>query len=119
MVPKKSLFALATTLGGMPVLSTLPSSPAARAGIRYGDIVLLVNGRKTPTVDDYVQATALRRDGMDLVIFRNGAEHRLELIYDREPASGRDLGSVVQEIVERRILSDLPGPPDDDPEGDA
>lgn len=120
MIPKRSLGKLAATLGGMPVLSTLPSSPAARAGIRYGDIVLSVNGRPTPTVDDYVQATMIRRDGMTLVLFRDGVEHELELLYDRDARAERDLASVVKEIVERRVLSEYPEPPDDDgSDGDA
>lgn len=112
MISKKSLFALATTLGGMPVLSTLPNSPAARAGVRYGDIVISVNGRPTPTVDDYVQASGLRSDGMTLVLFRGGAEHELELSYDREPRAP-NLEAVVAQIVGQRALSEIPEPPDE------
>lgn len=109
MISKKSLFSLATTLGGMPVLSTLPGSPAARAGVRYGDIVLSVNGRPTSTVGDYVQASALRSDGMTLVLFRNGVEEQLELIYDRER---RSLEDALTQLAELRAISEDPPEPE-------
>ena len=52
MLPRKSLFALAKALEGLPVLGALEGTPAARAGVRYGDVLLEVNGVRTRTVMD-------------------------------------------------------------------
>ena len=64
MIPKRSVFALAKALDGIPVLGTLAGTPAAKAGIRYGDILLEVNGMRTLTVAYYIEAMALREDGL-------------------------------------------------------
>ena len=39
---------LATLLHGIPVLGYRPGSPAARAGVKYGDILTMVNNVPTP-----------------------------------------------------------------------
>ena len=59
MIAKAAFFALAKALEGIPILGTLSGTPAARAGIRYGDILLSVNGRRTKTMLDYVEAKAI------------------------------------------------------------
>ena len=63
MISQKAIFELAAALGGIPVLGALAGSPAARAGIRYGDVVLAVNNRRTRTMFDYLEAKGLRRTG--------------------------------------------------------
>ena len=81
---------------------TLSGTPAARAGIRYGDVLLSVNGRRTRTVQDYVEAKALRGDGMALVVFRSGTEKVEELAYD-EPSARMDPTAILAELVTLRI----------------
>ncbi|MFO0676218.1 MAG: PDZ domain-containing protein [Polyangiaceae bacterium] len=105
MVTKEALFALAKALEGVPVLGTLSGSPAARAGIRYGDVLLSVNGRRTRTVLDFIEAKALRTDGMDIVVFRTGTEKIESLTYD-EPSERMDPASILAEIVAMRIAPD-------------
>jgi len=101
MIPKKSLYAMAKALEGVPVLGSLAGSPAARAGIRYGDILLMVNGVRTTTVLEYIQARALRDDGMDVVVFRAGEEHHSALVYDA--GSRLDPMTLLSELVTMRI----------------
>jgi len=84
------------------VLGTLSGTPAARAGIRYGDVLLSVNGKRTRTVQDYVEAKALRPDGMALVVFRSGTEKIEELAYD-DPSSRMDPAAILAELVTLRI----------------
>ena len=109
MIAKASLFALAKALEGIPVLGTLSGTPAARAGIRYGDVLLSVNGRRTRTVQDYVEAKALRTDGMEITVFRSGSEKIEELSYD-ERAAPIDPAAILAELVTLRIApSDLEG----------
>lgn len=113
MIPKRDLFVLATTLEGIPILGTLTGTPAARVGLRYGDVLLSVNGMRTRTVIDYLEAKELRRDGMEIVVFRNGAEHREELIYDQR-TKPVDLAAILAELVSMRIAGDEPVSPADD-----
>lgn len=84
------------------MLGTLSGTPAARAGIRYGDIVLSVNGKRTRTVLEYVEAKALRSDGMSVTVFRSGTESVEELVYD-ENAPPMDPAAIVAEMITMRI----------------
>jgi len=87
-----ALTELATSLGGLPILGCLPGSPAARAGLRYGDIVLALDGRATPSWSAFLQAST-QRDRADralrLRVLRNGRELDLVLDLSREANSPR------------------------------
>lgn len=74
MIQRKQLEEIAATVQGVPVWGCLPGSTAAEAGVRYGDIVLAVNGIPTPTIVEYLEGRKLRSDGFDLRIFRDGLE---------------------------------------------
>lgn len=74
MMSRKQLEEIAATVRGVPVWGCLPGSTAAEAGVRYGDIVLRVNGVETPTVVEYLEARKLRSDGYELRLFRDGLE---------------------------------------------
>lgn len=74
MMSRKQLEEIAETVRGVPVLGCLPGSTAAEAGVRYGDIVLRVNGVLTPSIDEYLEARKLRSDGFELALFRSGEE---------------------------------------------
>ncbi|MBS2014576.1 MAG: hypothetical protein JST00_16940 [Deltaproteobacteria bacterium] len=115
MIAKASLFALAKALEGIPVLGTLGGTPAARAGIRYGDVLLSVNGMRTRTVLDYIEAKALRSDGMAVVVFRSGTEQVEELSYD-EPAQRPDPAAILAELITLRVAPTTSDPGDDENE---
>ena len=102
MIARRSLFALAKALEGLPVLGALEGTPAARAGVRYGDILLSVNGMRTRSVADYVEAKNLRSEGMEIVVFRAGEERASELTYD-EPAKSVDTAALLAELVTLRV----------------
>lgn len=116
MIARKSLFELAKALDGLPVLGALEGTPAARAGVRYGDILLSVNGMRTRTVADYVEAKNLRSDGMSIVIFRSGEERIQELQYDVPPRNV-DPMALLAELATLRVA---PAPEvfDDDDDDD-
>ena len=86
------------------MLGTLSGTPAARAGIRYGDVLISVNGVRTKTVSDYIEAKALRNDGMEIVVFRSGSETMETLVYD-ENAPAADPAAIVAELVTMRIAN--------------
>jgi len=77
MIRRQQLEQLAEAVQGIPVLGCLPGSTASEAGVRYGDIVLEVNGLRTLNIDDYLAGRQLRSDGMDLRLFRDGKEFSL------------------------------------------
>lgn len=74
MMSRRQLEEIAEAVRGVPVWGCLPGSTAAQAGVRYGDIVLSVNGMDTPTIVEYLAARKLRQDGFVLRLFRAGEE---------------------------------------------
>lgn len=102
MIPRKSLFSLADALDGLAVLGALAGTPAAKAGVRYGDILLAVNGKRVRTVADYVEAKNLRADGMDVVVFRAGEERVITLSYGGE-SKAADPAAILAELVSLRV----------------
>jgi S1-C subfamily serine protease len=105
MIPRKSLFELAKALEGLPVLGALQGTAAARAGLRYGDILISVNGVRTRTVMDYVEAKNMRLDGMEVVVFRAGEERLHDLVYS-VPAQPADAAAILAELVTLRLAGD-------------
>jgi S1-C subfamily serine protease len=103
MIAKNQLFELAKALDGLPVLGCLQGTPAALAGVRYGDIVLSVNGKRTRNFGEYIEAKALRKDGMAIVIFRSGEEQPIELEYQANRAPV-DPVAVLADLVAMRAL---------------
>jgi S1-C subfamily serine protease len=105
MQTRGELGKLATALEGIPVWGCLPGSVAQAAGIQYGDVVLAVNGKRTKDLDDYLAARQLRNDGAEVVVFRNGSEQTIDLIFraTTEPPD-RLIGALVQQVVEGRLL---------------
>ncbi len=81
MIPRKQLAEIAATVQGVPVWGRLKGRPSADAGVRYGDIVLVVNGMRTLNIDDYLAARKLRKDGVELQILRDGNELTLNLAF--------------------------------------
>lgn len=77
----------AKILGGVPIWGVLPGSAAARAGVRYGDIVLRVNGIETRTLVEFISARESTGGNVVFDVFRNGELLRLNI----ELASGRAL----------------------------
>ncbi len=73
------IFDVARIIGGVPVLGCLPGSTSARAGVRFGDIIVATNGHPVKTLDDYVRARRTRDDRVSVVVFRDGAEVEFEM----------------------------------------
>lgn len=75
--------------------------------MRYGDIVMSVNGLRTESIEHYLTARALRTDGMQVRILRAGEE--LNLFVDFGPAE-EDLEAFAEKIAEGRYLgkSEIP-----------
>jgi serine protease Do len=61
---------------GALVASVSPNSPAAKAGIKQGDVVLAANGRPVSNVSELPRIVAAAKPGakLDVTILRNGRE---------------------------------------------
>ena len=84
MVTRSNLIRLAEVLGGLPVYGCLPQSPAERAGVRYGDVLLSVDGHATPSWDAYIEARGRSGASIRLRLFRDGSEFEVDVALDRE-----------------------------------
>ena len=92
---------LATVLGGLPISGCLRGSAADRAGLRYGDILLSVNGVQTASWTDFFQARR-RCDGhMTVRVFRSGIEFEVAM---ELPARSRSPREVLEELQRRDLL---------------
>ena len=63
---------LAKVIGGIPVWEVFPDSAAAIAGVRFGDIIVSVNGTATPTFEDFLSAGEAHLAHLTFEVFRNG-----------------------------------------------
>jgi len=63
---------LAKVIGGIPVWEVFPESAAAMAGVRFGDIIVSVNGTATPTFEEFLAAGEANIANIVFGVFRNG-----------------------------------------------
>ena len=90
---------LATRLNGVPVLGCRPGSPAAVAGVQYGDILMAVNDVPTPDWAAYLEARALRHGHMRIEVFRGGQTLIFELVL-AAPSEPIDPMQLLQDMIE-------------------
>jgi len=76
---------LAQALGGLPILGCLQSSPAAEAGVRYGDILLSIDGIPTPTWETFLAVRGRCATSFTARIFRDGVELDIEIRLRKGP----------------------------------
>jgi predicted metalloprotease with PDZ domain len=84
----EALTLVANSLNGLPILGCAIGSPAARAGLQYGDIVLALNGTPTPSWAAFFEAAHAQR-ALHLRVFRQGRELELQLQLDTSPRTPR------------------------------
>ena len=77
----ENVLKIARIYGGMPLLLTLPGSPAEQAGLRWGDIVIAVNGIPTPDAGAFVAARKVREGAATVRYVRDGREREVELVW--------------------------------------
>ena len=68
--------------GGVIITGVLQNGPAAQAGIRPGDVVLMVNGKSVSTVPQLLSQVAALKPGMqaELQISRNKTDMTLQVV---------------------------------------
>lgn len=111
MTSRKDLHKLAAALGGLPVLGCRADSPADRAGVVYGDILLAVNGRPTPDWTAFIEARSLSATTMVVEVFRDGQQLRLVVPLEQSPQSIEPAELLAELIAERLVPLDMTPPP--------
>lgn len=105
MQSRQNLGKLASTLEGIPIWGCLPGSVAKKSGIRYGDVLLSMNGRRTRNVDDYIKAREINNKEAAVVVFRNGVECSVRLVFGNTTTPSEDqLRQVAAELSEGRMV---------------
>jgi S1-C subfamily serine protease len=108
MLSPPELSRLAAMLGGLPVLGCLTSSSAAEAGIRYGDVLLAVDGKPTRSWEEFLEARRGCRGGFRARIFREGAELEIYLAL-----SGNGTRSPLEVLAEVSLMNGVSLPATD------
>lgn len=106
---KQDLEKIAETLGGLLVLGCLPGSPTAEAGLRYGDILLSVNGKPVPDWLAYITVTRDRPSVHRLRIFRDGTEVEFTITLPEEPPAPATRALVRSLVKSGSLAKDLEG----------
>src|SRR5438128_8035025 len=101
MLSPSELARLATTLGGIPILGCLEGSPADALGVRYGDILLSVNGIPTGSWNDFLEARAQCQGQLVARLFRQGTEFEVTIALR---AATRSPLEVLGELQDRGIM---------------
>ena len=109
MIRKRNLVELACKLDGLPIFGCLKGSPAALAGVRYGDVLMAVDGEPTPTWDAYLRVRERSKETITLLLFRDGQE--LEVRVQLREGPPRSLADLLDDLEESNGLdSDFPVP---------
>jgi len=67
---RSNLERIAEIYGGIAIFSVDQGSSTHRAGVRAGDVLVAVNGRRVRRMAEYATARTLRRDVLELVVVR-------------------------------------------------
>ena len=91
-VPRR--FALAAGINnasGATIIALEPESPAARAGLSLGDVVVALDGTPVKGMDDLIRLLTAERIGreMAVTVLRQGDVRLIRLTPERRPASGQ------------------------------
>jgi predicted metalloprotease with PDZ domain len=74
---RKKLERMAEIYSGIAIFSVDKGSTTYRAGVRAGDVLVAVNGRRVRRLAEYASARKLRDELLELVVVRDGREMKL------------------------------------------
>jgi S1-C subfamily serine protease len=74
MLFRENLEKIAKIYEGVAVFSVEPGTTSHRAGVRAGDVLVAVNGRRVRGLHDYASARGIRGELLELVVMREGQQ---------------------------------------------
>jgi len=74
---RSNLERIAEIYGGIAIFSVDIGSTTHRAGVRAGDVLIVVNGRRVRRLSEYASARKLQEELLELVVIRDGREMKL------------------------------------------
>ncbi|MDB4985746.1 MAG: hypothetical protein JWN04_924 [Myxococcaceae bacterium] len=74
---RRNLERMAEIYGGIAIFSVDKGSTTHRAGVRAGDVLIVVNGRRVRRLSEYATARKLQAELLELVVVRDGREIKL------------------------------------------
>ncbi len=77
MTFRSNLERMAEIYEGIAIFSVDKGSTTHRAGVRAGDVLVAVNGRRVRRLADYAAARKLQQELLELVVVREGREIKL------------------------------------------
>lgn len=98
-------------VNGIAILGALPGSPAEQCGLKYGDLLLSINGKSMSSVEDFLAARSAADGTMDLLVRRGN--HVMEFSLDIAKAKEAKKVSATQAIETMSHLSLVPPPAPD------
>ena len=94
---RKNLERIAEIYGGIAIFSVDDGSITHRAGVRSGDVLVEVNGRRVKKLVEYAAARKLRKDLLELVVMRDGRMLRLSAGQQASASANEPIRYVDQE----------------------
>jgi len=82
----------------------IPGSPADKAGMKKGDIIISVNGKPTPSFADYIEATEGRTSIQKMDILRDGQLIEVTLSLEAPKDEEPDYEDMVKQLKEAGII---------------
>jgi S1-C subfamily serine protease len=94
---RSSLERIAEIYGGIAIFSVDAGSTTHKAGVRAGDVLVSVNGRRVRKLSEYATARTLRKDVLELVVVRGGKHMTLwaGIVPAAKPQADNDNGDNV------------------------
>lgn len=95
---------------GLLVTSVTENSPAAKAGLKAGDVITELNGEKLEDTDDFIRALNRKEEGeVTLTIVRDKSQRTIKVMPEKRPAPNfnlsefHGLSSIGRVVVPRNL----------------
>jgi predicted metalloprotease with PDZ domain len=108
MLSREEVEKIAEVLDGMPVWGCIPGSPAQKAGIQYGDVLLRVNGCRVKCFKEYAAAQKLDSRKMTAQVAREDEIFEVEINL-KDPEWRPEPEETFKEIADKGYMARLLG----------